>query len=170
MVQLGDLGDALLGVAAHGGTTAQLMPAGGGDYDVLWAAWGDDTVSPRTVHLALVKRNGEAARPTWFIQHEGYAPTIMPMDGWTFGTRGVVLLQYQVGAASSLAEVYGVGGDSIPSLLTTLSGSVIEQVTLDGATIIKVYEGADLKAQPTCYGWAAEKKRLVKVSCGRASP
>ena len=157
-------------MAAHGGTTAQLLPAGGDDYDVLWAEWGDDTAVPRTVHLALVKRTGDAARSTWSIQHEGYAPTIMPMDGWMFGTRGVVLLQYQTGAASSLAEVYGIGNDSIPSLLATMSGSVIEQVALEGATIIKVYEGADLKSPPTCYGWATDKKRPNKVSCAPTIP
>ena len=79
-----------------------------------------------------------------------------------------MLLQYQTGAASSIAEVYGIRRDSSPFVIMTLSGSVIEQATLDGATVVKVYEGADLKASPTCYGWAEDKQRPIKVPCHSA--
>ncbi len=165
---LGMAGKPLLDMVAHGVTTLSVMPAGGDDYDVLWAAWGDDAATPRTVHLALLHRGAGAARPTWSMHHDGYSPTITPMDGWNFGTRGVLLLQYQLGAASSHADVYGIDARSVPMVLGTVDGALIEGVQVDGATVIQVYQGADLRKPPACFGWDNDRHGLKGVPCTAA--
>ena len=165
---LGTVGKPLLDMVTHGLTTLSIMPAGGDDYDVLWAAWGDDGASPRAVHLALLHRHGGAAQPTWSMHRDGYSPTITQMDGWSFGTRGVLLLQYQIGAASSHAEVYGIDAKAVPVVLGSLDGALIEGAQAGGATVIEVYQDADLQIAPTCWGWSSDRHRLEKVSCKAA--
>lgn len=162
---LGTVGRPLLDMVTHGVTTLSLMPAGGDDYDVLWAAWGDDAGTPRTVQLALLHRAAGATRPIWSMHHEGYSPTITPMDGWNFGTRGVILLQYQRGAASSHADVYGLNAKSVPMVLGSLDGALIEGAQVDGATVIQVYQGADLGKPPACFGWDTDRHGLKGVPC-----
>lgn len=166
---LGTLGKPLLDMVAHGITTLSVMPAGGDDYDVLWATWGEDSVNPRTVHLALLHRHDSAAQPTWSMRRDGYSPTITPMDGWSFGTRGILLLQYQIGAASSHAEVYGIDTRSVPVVLGSLDGSLIESAQVGGALVIEVYQDAELQKAPTCWGWDSDRHRLAEVPC-KAAP
>ena len=166
---LGIIGKPLLDMVAHGVTTLSVMPAGGDDYNILWAAWGDDAVSPRAVHLALLHRQGATVQPAWSMHRDGYSPTITPMDGWSFGTRGVLLLQYQIGAASSHADVYGIDPKSIPAVLGTLDGTLIEAAQVGGATVVEVYQDSELQKAPTCWGWDNDRHGLKEVPCTAAA-
>lgn len=166
---LGVTGKSVLHMVALGVTSLSIMPAGRDDHDVLWAAWGDDAAMPRTAHFALLRRGAGIARSTWSMQHEGYSPTIMPMDGWNFGTRGVLLLQYQIGAASSHAEIYGIYADGKPRAFATLEGSLIESAQRDGSSIIEVYQDADLRKPPACYGWDNDRPGLKAFPCAAAA-
>ena len=160
----------LLGMADHGVSTASMVPAGGSDYDALWAAWGADDATPRTVRLVLVRRAGNKSRVAWTVRRAGYAPTLVAVGEWRFGARGVLLLRYQVGAASVRAEAYGLDAQSKPVMLERIEGSVIELATVDGATVVKTYEGADLQTPPACFGWNSDARGLQKVSCTPAPP
>jgi len=165
VVDPGSFGKAILDLVAHRATTVSITPAGGDDYDVLWAIWGEDTIAPRAVQLALLRRGPGGARLIWSVRHEGYSPTITSMDGWSFGTRGVILVQFQTGAADSHAEIYGIDAKSMPTMLGMADGALIETRQVDGAAVMEVYQGADLRRAPTCYGWDQDRRRLMKLPC-----
>ena len=83
------------------------------------------------------------------------------------GIAGAMLLRYQTGAALSHAEVYAVDAKSVPIVVGKLEGSLIQPTLLDGSTAIEVYEGADLRQPPTCYGWDEPRRALRRMNCSR---
>lgn len=162
---LGPIGKSLIGTVVSGASTLAIAPAGAGDYTTLWAIWGDDDATPRTIHLALLHRTGAKAYATWTMQRDGYSPVITAIDDWRAGSWSVLLAQYQSGAAFSHAEFYAIDTKSAPVLVGKLDGSLIQTRLLDGATIVEVYQGADLKEPPVCYGWGGAQHMLRKIAC-----
>ena len=109
---LGPLGPPVMAVVAAGARRSQVTSAGGGDNDLLWAAWDDDATGGRIVRLVLLRQKAGKALPLWSTRREdSYDPTIEMIPAWNFGARSVSLFRYQVGAADMRAELYGIGAD-----------------------------------------------------------
>ena len=162
---VGYLGPAIANAVAAGATTLVVMPLGEGD-DRVWATWTDEATSMRSVWLALIRRQHGAATPVWAVQSEqGYAPRLSKPSGWNFETRPVLLLRYQLGAAFTHADIYGVDRQGKPTSLGAIEGALIEEVEVGGSERLKIYDTADLKGPPTCYGWNHEVPALKKSDC-----
>ena len=152
---LGMVGTSLLDIVAHGVTTLSVMSAGGDDYDVLLAAWSDDAASPRAVYLALHAprrlRAHDHADGRLELRHSRGLPA-MVSDRRS---------QLPCGRLRHRPK-------SVPTVLGTLDGALIQAEQVEGATVIEVYQDAELQKSPICWGWDNDRLGLKEVPCKAA--
>ncbi|WP_428376089.1 hypothetical protein [Lichenicoccus sp.] len=165
---LGNVRAAVLKTVAAGALTLQILPAGGDDNDLLWGAWDGFAGNTWTVHVILLHRREDAvttASPV--LQEGGRSPLLEILPGWRFGPRPALLVRYQLGAADSRAEIYGVGANDTATRLDILEGALIEGFQSGGKEMLRVYETADLHGVPKCFGWNAHRNKLSRQACDR---
>ena len=162
---LGALGPAMLGVVAAGASTMATMPA---DHDGnrIWATWTDESLNGRAVRLALLERHGRVVDPVWSVsRNAAYSPTLSSPSGWTYDHRPVILLRYQLGAAFTHSDLFGIDSRGQPISLGEIEGALIEIVESGGDDKLLVHDTADLKGPPTCYAWQAIAHKLAISPC-----
>jgi hypothetical protein len=164
--ELGEFGPSVMAVVAAGAWKVQLVPAGGGDNNLLWAAWDDEASGRQVAHLVLLRRKLAKALLLWSTQNgDRYGTIIETVPTWDFGIRPVLLFRYQMGAAYVRAELYGIGANQVPTRLGEIEGSLIELLDINGMDGLRVFDTAESGDPPTCYRWDAPVRRLVQQSC-----
>ena len=163
---LGDVGSAVLKTVAAGAFTLQITPTGGNDNSLLWAAWDGYAANSWAVHLVLLRRKKDAVVTTWSVLHDSSrSPVLEIVPGWKFDQRPALLVRYQLGAADSRADVYGVNTNDTATQLNMLEGALIEIFQFRGKEMLRVYQTADLHGAPKCFGWNTHLKKLTQQTC-----
>ena len=162
---LGPLSRAISAVVANGATTMTLMPADN-DTNRVWASWSDVSAETQTVRLALLQRHGTVVTPVWAKSHTAaYMPTLGNLTGWSYQKHSVLMFRYQLGAAFTHADLYGLDEKGAPTLLSEMEGALIEVFESQGADQLRVYDSADLKGPATCYSWQTPQAKPVSKPC-----
>ena len=104
------------------------------------------------------------------LRDSGRSPALTVVPGWTFGRRPALIMRYQLGAADSRAEVYGVNADDTAPRLNMLQGALIEPFEMGDEQLLRVHETADLDGASSCFGWSGRCKKLVQRACNGHQP